>query len=324
MAVSHVYNQTVADGTATSVIRPSDWNSAHNQYLTISGNTAGQSTVSGTNIVFQGGNNITLSATTAAGAATIVMSGANAGGVAARNFPESPTAISSSTLVSGTSGAGSTSVSMYINPLYVNRDIQAQEIEMLFSNGALSAGTGSCTIGYHLGIYTLDTAGGTTALRSVSTFSAAAYISQNSATAQTVFTYWGSTSNANSTQTSGNISAAYMTAGLRDIKLYDASFTLPASTYYLAHCITMRSSSVNIGASLVTGMYAAGLTNRAYLGQSTIGPALADRYFGQASSQITGAAGNTLSMSMPASINTSAITMSVSGAARWPVIRMYN
>ena len=77
MAVSHVYNQTVADGTATSVVRPSDWNSAHNQFLTVSGNTAGSSTMSGTNIVWQGGNNVTLSVSTAAGAATVVVSGAN-------------------------------------------------------------------------------------------------------------------------------------------------------------------------------------------------------------------------------------------------------
>jgi hypothetical protein len=77
MSLYHVYSQTVADGTATSVVRPSDWNSAHNQQITLSGNTAGQSTISGTNIVFQGGNNVTLSANTAAGAATIVVSGAN-------------------------------------------------------------------------------------------------------------------------------------------------------------------------------------------------------------------------------------------------------
>ena len=77
MAVQHVYSNAVADGTATSVVRPSDWNSYHNQYLTISGNTAGQSTVSGTNIVLQGGNNVTLSAATAAGAATIIVSGGN-------------------------------------------------------------------------------------------------------------------------------------------------------------------------------------------------------------------------------------------------------
>lgn len=80
MSLLHAYSQTVADGTATSVVRPSDWNSAHNQFVTLSGNTAGQSTVSGTNIVFQGGNNVTLSAATAAGAATIVISGAAGGG----------------------------------------------------------------------------------------------------------------------------------------------------------------------------------------------------------------------------------------------------
>ena len=77
MAVQHVYSNAVADGTATSVVRPSDWNSYHNQYLSISGNTAGQSTISGTNIVLQGGNNITLSANTAAGAATVIISGGN-------------------------------------------------------------------------------------------------------------------------------------------------------------------------------------------------------------------------------------------------------
>lgn len=76
MAISHVYSQTVADGTATSVVRPSDWNSAHNQYMTIAGNTAGASTLSGTNIVFQGGNNLTLSAN----GQTLIFSGANAGG----------------------------------------------------------------------------------------------------------------------------------------------------------------------------------------------------------------------------------------------------
>lgn len=71
MAQYHVYSQTVADGTATSVVRPSDWNSAHVFTQTLSGNTAGSSTVAGTNLVWAGGDNITLSATTAANVATI-------------------------------------------------------------------------------------------------------------------------------------------------------------------------------------------------------------------------------------------------------------
>ena len=47
---------------ASALVRPSDWNSAHDQFLTISGNTAGASTLSGSNIVLQGGANVTLSA----------------------------------------------------------------------------------------------------------------------------------------------------------------------------------------------------------------------------------------------------------------------
>jgi len=78
MALSHVLSSPIADFTgtvtvfnsagatttanATQIVRPSDWNSAHNIFLTLSGNTSGASTMSGTNIVYQGGNNVTLSA----------------------------------------------------------------------------------------------------------------------------------------------------------------------------------------------------------------------------------------------------------------------
>jgi hypothetical protein len=93
MALYHVKSNPISDFTgtvtvlnsagstatknATDLVRPSDWNSAHNLAMTLSGNTAGQSTFSGTNVVYQGGNNVTLSASTAAGAATVVFSAAN-------------------------------------------------------------------------------------------------------------------------------------------------------------------------------------------------------------------------------------------------------
>lgn len=93
MAVSHVKSLAAADFTgtvtvfnsqgstttaaATDLVRPSNWNEAHNQFSTLSGNTANSSALSGTNIVLQGGNNITLSGVSAAGAATIVISGPN-------------------------------------------------------------------------------------------------------------------------------------------------------------------------------------------------------------------------------------------------------
>lgn len=91
-AVSHAKSDTIGDVTgtvtvynsagatttvaATDLVRPSDWNSAHNQYLTLAGNTAGDaSTWSGTNLVFAGGNNATVSLATAAGAATMSLVG---------------------------------------------------------------------------------------------------------------------------------------------------------------------------------------------------------------------------------------------------------
>jgi hypothetical protein len=73
MSVKHVFTNNVADGSDPTIVRPSDWNSAHQQFVTLSGNTNNASTISGTDIVFEGGNNITLKAT----GSTIVFSGAN-------------------------------------------------------------------------------------------------------------------------------------------------------------------------------------------------------------------------------------------------------
>jgi hypothetical protein len=76
MAISHIKSNTVPDWTgtvtvgnstggtqtanATDLVRPSDWNSVHNQFYTLTGNTNGASTASGTNVLLSGGNNVTL------------------------------------------------------------------------------------------------------------------------------------------------------------------------------------------------------------------------------------------------------------------------
>lgn len=75
MAVSHVKSDIIADvtGTATiwfgattqtiaasDLVRPSDWNSVHNEQYTLSGNTSNASTVSGTNVVFQAAGGLTI------------------------------------------------------------------------------------------------------------------------------------------------------------------------------------------------------------------------------------------------------------------------
>lgn len=75
MAVSHVKNITIADGTNTDIVRGGDWNSAHNQYVTLAGNTSNASTLSGTNIVFNGSDNITLIGSNS----SIVIKGAGGG-----------------------------------------------------------------------------------------------------------------------------------------------------------------------------------------------------------------------------------------------------
>jgi hypothetical protein len=133
-ALYHAYSQTVADGTATSVVRPSDWNSAHVQGQTISGNTAGFSSFTGTNIVLQGGNNVTLSAATAAGAATIIISGANtvaqtvqtqaSGAIAGTGFTSTTTAGTAITAAMGTNGlsmAVPQFITTYVNDLTSGR-----------------------------------------------------------------------------------------------------------------------------------------------------------------------------------------------------------
>jgi hypothetical protein len=68
MAVSHVKSNTVADWTgtvtvansagqyatiaATDLVRPVDWNSVHNQFYTLTGNTTNASTASGSNVLW--------------------------------------------------------------------------------------------------------------------------------------------------------------------------------------------------------------------------------------------------------------------------------
>jgi len=87
MAVSHVFSNAIADWTgtvtvfdsagatgtvaATALVRPSNWNSAHNQLFTITGNTTNSSTASGTNVVFSGAGGVTLGGSSD----TIVFSG---------------------------------------------------------------------------------------------------------------------------------------------------------------------------------------------------------------------------------------------------------
>lgn len=158
-ALYHAYTQTVADGTATSVVRPSDWNSAHVQGQTLSGNTAGVSSFTGTNIVFQGGNNVTLSGVTAAGAATIVVSGANtvaqtvqtqaSGNIAGVGFTSTTTTGTAITASLGTDGL-SMAVPQYITT-YAAQTTQTQPAGNIAGVGFTSTSTAGTNITASLG-----------------------------------------------------------------------------------------------------------------------------------------------------------------------------
>lgn len=80
MAVSHVKSNAVADATgtvtvwwgvttsalsATDLVRPTDWNSAHNEFRSLAGNTNNASTASGTNLFYSAAGELTLFGSTA-------------------------------------------------------------------------------------------------------------------------------------------------------------------------------------------------------------------------------------------------------------------
>jgi hypothetical protein len=78
MAIKHVFSNAVADATGTvtiwygattatvaasDLVKPSHWNSNHNNFSTVGGNTSGGSTASGEDIRLHAGNHLTLQAT---------------------------------------------------------------------------------------------------------------------------------------------------------------------------------------------------------------------------------------------------------------------
>ncbi len=107
--IFHSYTQTVADGTATSVVRPSDWNSGHaytiQDGVSLAGNTAGvlAAIVAGT-LYLAGGNNVTLSQN----ANSVTISGAAAGGTAISGIVGSNTTYTSGTVAFTGVGGGVT------------------------------------------------------------------------------------------------------------------------------------------------------------------------------------------------------------------------
>lgn len=129
---------------ATDLVRPSDWNSAHNFFQTISGNTGGDaSTASGTNLVIGGTNGASVALSTAAGAATLWV---DAGGAPVRNYFNPQDGY---VQVAGQQG----NASMHVQPAYFP-DVTFDRVAMPIVVTNSTNSTGTVTISFGMGIYT--------------------------------------------------------------------------------------------------------------------------------------------------------------------------
>jgi hypothetical protein len=234
---------TLSINVATQTVQTQDVLSAG---VSTGGNTAGNTTVNtGSRLVLAGAGMVTLSQATGAGASTITVS-ATQSGYTASMWPAVPNPIATSSMISGTSGStgGSTQTTahFYIAPYVLNPNVTFNQIRGAIS-GAISAGTGSISAAHYLGIYTLNA---NTALSLVSSMIFNVVASQNSQTNYTAKWWWGTDSNANSTQASGAaVSADFV--GLHPISFMTGANSLPSGDYWIAHGYTHRTSGASIG-----------------------------------------------------------------------------
>lgn len=312
MAVSHVKSDTIGDFTGTitgfnsqgstttiaasDLVRPSDWNSAHNQFYTLTGNTTGNSTASGTNVLFAGSGGISIGGSTD----SIVWSVRPELTQSFYPFPPLPQATSS--MNSGTTGASSTTQHYYLGPFVVQNDVHYNRALHHFS-GATAAGTGSWSAAYMFGLYTLN---GGTAFSLSQSWIFNVLLSQNSVTAQSVYVYWGTNSTSNSTSWGGNSSASF--TAIKEMLLATGASTLTKGIYYLAVGYTHRTSGASVG-GLNSCMFVSvsQTTGGVRFGTNTVAPYLG-RYIGSFSTTTTGTTTGPTVHVMPASVNTSVLT----------------
>lgn len=150
---------TTASVNATDVVRPQDWNSAHDQLFTLSGNTNGSSTVSGTNIVLQGMGGVTLVGSND----TLGISGPPS---VTRNYFNPQDGYIQ---VTGQQGNGT----MHVQPMYAP-DVTFDRIAVPILVTNATNTTGTVTISYGVALYTRNS-DSLSRLSSVSTTQAITY-----------------------------------------------------------------------------------------------------------------------------------------------------
>ena len=136
--------------SATDIVQPVDWNSGHQQYLTISGNTGGASSAAtATDIVFAGNAGAVVGMSTAADAATMWFSRVEPG--SANMYEYEPHNLGG--LITNSSLGQN---SLYFVPFYVRKGVYASRVNFFVSVGTtFSAGnnTKSAGITFSCAIY---------------------------------------------------------------------------------------------------------------------------------------------------------------------------
>lgn len=205
---------------------------------------------------FSNANNVTFG-TSAGGIITASVAAPGGGaGATVSQWPPVPWDVATSTVVLGTTGGtgGSSQItaSIYFTPLVLPVAIYYNHVDLIASM-VTSAGTGSVTEAYQIGVYTKN---GDTLSRSVS-YLGGAMISQNSISNFSGFFWYGTaTAGASSLPTDSwgltynnatNTSRSQFMTGLRDLIVLDkATATLTAGQYWIGVCFSRRSSSVNV------------------------------------------------------------------------------
>ena len=259
-ALSHVKSNTIADFTgtitgynsqgstttiiATNLVRPSDWNSVHQRFITISGNTAGSSTAASvTNLVLAGGDGLQLSMNTAANAATISIRQP----FQTYFYPY----VAHSTVTQTLGGQGVTSASAFFFPMLLDDGIQFNALRILMFNSWITqTSTGTLNVTSSWGIYTNNAS--TLSQISSGSMSMAMSIASVSATVS-----WGTATNTagytystTAVTTTAQAHSLFGTVGNRIVDMvFGNTMSLSAGLYWIGLMHRASSANSNVGIS---------------------------------------------------------------------------
>lgn len=279
MAVSHIKSNAVGDFTgtvtvfnsvgstatvaATDLVRPSDWNSVHNQFYTMTGNTTGNSTASGTNVIFAGSGGISVGGSTG----TVVISAAVPATMSSWAPYEVP-GLASSTMSCGT--ASNATVSFW--PMTVDGLVAVGAMNLVGSWNWITSNTssGRCSFGLMAGLYTRGTGTNSTTM---GTFDSASFsLGMTVSSSSITISYPASTDFNAYTYSSSSSNGLNITSHFTGLKLmqFPVSQSLTPGVYWLGFLATNSTTSNNHGWSIsLVGASSAALTALAPLNQNT-------------------------------------------------------